>query len=67
MEQRGVPTITVCTDRFRLLGEVERRSLGMRELPMAIAQHPFSGQTADAVEIKAELLLEQVVEGLTTG
>ena len=33
---------------------------------MAIAQHPFSGQTADAVEAKAELLLERLVEGLTT-
>jgi len=38
----------------------------MRELPMAIAQHPFSGQTVGTVETKAELLLEQVVEGLTT-
>jgi hypothetical protein len=38
----------------------------MRELPMAIAQHPFSGQTAEAVETKAELLLDQVVKGLTT-
>jgi|TARA_Y100000031_G_C8049299_1_gene305398 hypothetical protein len=55
----------VCTDRFRRLGEVERRSLGMPELPMAIAQHPFSGLKADAVETRAGLLLERVVEGLT--
>ncbi|MDP6550258.1 MAG: hypothetical protein QF659_09325 [Dehalococcoidia bacterium] len=55
----------MCTDRFRRLGEVERRSLGMPELPMAIAQHPFSGLKADAVETRAGLLLERVVEGLT--
>jgi hypothetical protein len=66
MERRGVPTVTVCTTRFRALGEVERRSLGMPELPMAIAMHPFSGLKADAVEAKADLLLEHVVEGLTT-
>jgi|TARA_B100002003_G_C13897417_1_gene437333 hypothetical protein len=66
LEQRGVPTITVCTDRFRVLGEIERRSLGIPELPMAIAKHPFGGLKADAVETKADLLLEQVVAGLTT-
>jgi hypothetical protein len=38
----------------------------MPELPMAIAMHPFSGLKADAVEAKADLLLEHVVEGLTT-
>ena len=32
---------------------------------MAIAIHPFGGLKADAVETKADLLLEQVVEGLT--
>jgi|TARA_Y100000031_G_scaffold143334_1_gene173676 hypothetical protein len=32
---------------------------------MAIAQHPFGGLKADAIETKADLLLEQVVEGLT--
>jgi hypothetical protein len=66
LEQRGVPTITVCSDRFRVLGEIERRSLGIPELPMAIAQHPFGGLKADAVETKADLLLEQVVAALTT-
>jgi hypothetical protein len=57
----------VCTDRFRVLGEVERRSLGIPELPMAIALHPFGGLQADAVRAKADLLLDQVVEGLSTG
>jgi hypothetical protein len=33
---------------------------------MAIAQHPFGGLQADAVKAKADLLLDQVVEGLTT-
>tara|TARA_B100000315_G_scaffold253484_1_gene292344 strand:+ start:549 stop:752 length:204 start_codon:yes stop_codon:yes gene_type:complete len=66
MERRGIPTVTVCTDRFRVLGELERRSLGIPELPMAIAIHPFGGLKADAVETKADLLLDQVVDGLTS-
>jgi len=56
----------VVTDRFRLLGEVERRSLGIPELPMAIALHPFGGLQSDEVDAKADLLLEQVVDGLTS-
>ena len=33
---------------------------------MAIAKHPFGGLKTDAVETKADLLLEQVVTGLTS-
>jgi len=33
---------------------------------MAIAIHPFGGLKADAVETKADLLLDQVVDGLTS-
>ena len=64
LEKRGVPTVTICTHRFKVLGEVERRALGMPELPMAIAPHPLGGLKPDAVEAKAEALLEQVIAGL---
>ena len=57
--------MTVCTDRFVKLGEVERRALGMPELPMAIAKHPLGGIKKDVVVGKADALLEQVVAGLT--
>ena len=32
---------------------------------MAIAQHPFGGLQTDAVEARADQLLEQVAQGLT--
>ena len=57
--------MTVCTHLFVRLGEVERRALGMPELPMAIAQHPLGGLKTAAVLAKAETLLDQVVAGLT--
>ncbi len=65
LERQGVPTVTVCTHLFLRLGEVERRALGMPELPMAIAQHPLGGLKAEAVLAKADALLDQVVSGLT--
>ncbi len=65
LEKRGIRTVVVGTDRFKRLGEVERRSLGMAELTMAIAEHPFGGLRAEALLAKADGLLEQVVQGLT--
>ena len=65
LEKRGVRTVVVGTDRFKRLGEVERRSLGMPELTMAIAEHPLGGLRAGQLLEKADGLLEQVVEGLT--
>ena len=66
LERRGVPTVTVCPHLFVRLGEVERRALGMPELPMAIAPHPLGGLKAEAVLAKADALLDQVVLGLTS-
>jgi hypothetical protein len=37
----------------------------MPELPMAIAPHPLGGLKPDAVQAKADELLEQVIAGLT--
>ena len=57
--------MVVGTDRFKRLGEVERRSLGMPELTMATAEHPLGGLQAEKLLTKADGLLEQVVQGLT--
>ncbi|MEE3013655.1 MAG: hypothetical protein VX505_05770 [Chloroflexota bacterium] len=57
--------MVVGTDRFKRLGEVERRSLGMPELTMAIAEHPLGGLQAEKLLQKADGLIEQVVQGLT--
>ena len=65
LEKRGIRTVVVGTDRFKRLGEIERRSLGMPELTMAVAEHPFGGLQAEKLLAKADGLLEQVVDGLT--
>ena len=65
LEKRGVRTVVVGTDRFKRLGDIERRSLGMPELTMAVAEHPLGGLKAEKLLAKADGLLEQVVDGLT--
>ena len=65
LERRGVATVTVCSHLFQRLGEVERRSLGMPELPMAIAPHPIGGMPAETASAKADSLFETIVAALT--
>ena len=65
LERRGVATVTVCSHLFQRLGNVERRSLGMPDLPMAIAPHPIGGVAAATAVTKADDLFKIVVEGLT--
>ena len=67
LERRGVPTVTVCSHLFQRLGNVERRSLGMPNLPMAIAPHPIGGVPPETAADKANALFEVVVAGLTRG
>lgn len=57
--------MTVCTDHFLRLGEAQRRTLGMTELPLAATPHPLGGLKPDQVRARAEALLEQVVAALT--
>ncbi|MDA1128579.1 MAG: hypothetical protein O2913_07770 [Chloroflexi bacterium] len=64
LEKRGIRTVVVGTDRFKRLGDVERRSLGMPELTMAVAEHPLGGLRPEQLLAKADGLLEQVVQGL---
>ena len=64
LETRGVRTVVGGTDRFKRLGDGERKSLGMPDLTLAIAEHPLGGLQPQKVLTKADGLLDQVVEGL---
>lgn len=64
LERRGVPTVTIGSHLFVRLGETERRALGMPELPLAITRHPIGGIKSDAVQARADALLQQVISGL---
>ncbi|ETX00745.1 MAG: hypothetical protein ETSY1_09995 [Candidatus Entotheonella factor] len=61
MENRGVPTVMVCTDEFSQLGRNEAESLGIPYLPIALVPHPLGGQKSDQILEKAEKSIDQVV------
>ncbi len=59
LEEKGIPTATVCTDEFFPLGKTEAAILGMPDLPIADIPHPMAGQAGDRVaKIAAEAVPE---------
>ena len=66
MEERGVPTVMICTNEFSALGRSEAESLEMPALPIALVPHPLGGQQAEQIRQKAADALKQVADILTT-
>ncbi len=52
--KREVPSITVCSDAFVVLGRAQAKSLGLPDNPMAIVPHPFGLRKREEIRKIAE-------------
>jgi len=66
LEKRGVPTATVKSDAFVVLGQQEAIALGVPGLPIVTVPHPMGDVPADEVQRRAAVAVAQVVHVLTT-
>lgn len=66
LEKRGVPTATVNSDAFVVLGQQEAVALGVPGLPIVVVPHPMGDVVAAEVEARARIMVEQVIHVLTT-
>jgi hypothetical protein len=66
LEKRGVPTATVNSDAFVVLGQQEAIALGLPGLPIVTVPHPMGDVAAGEVERRAGALVAQIVHVLTT-
>jgi hypothetical protein len=66
LEKRGVPTATVNSDSFVVLGQQEAIALGVPGLPIVTVPHPMGDVAAAEVERRAAALVAQIVHVLTT-
>jgi hypothetical protein len=57
LERRGVRTVTICTDVFQPMADLERSALGMPDLALAITEHPLVSRTQGELEHIADRLL----------
>ena len=53
--------MTICSDRFKFLAQIEADSLGMPELPLVLVPHPIGGINANEVIQKADGIVEHVI------
>lgn len=62
LEKRGIPTVTICSTEFEMLGRAEAQALGLEALPLAIIRHPLGGLRPDVVEKRAHSVVDSIQE-----
>jgi hypothetical protein len=65
LEKRGVPTATVNSDAFVVLGQMEALALGVPGLPIVMVPHPMGDVPADVVVERARDMMPQLIRVLT--
>jgi hypothetical protein len=66
LEKRGIPTATVNSDAFVVLGQMEAVALGVPGLPIVMVPHPMGDVSAEVVIERAWDMVVQVIRVLTT-
>jgi hypothetical protein len=66
LERLGVPTVTICTNRFESFAREKALSLKAARLPIVSIPHPISGRREEEVAAMASEVLPKVVEAFLT-
>jgi hypothetical protein len=66
LEQKGIPSVVMGTLEFEQLARLEARNRGMADLSLALIPHPLGGIPEDEAIKKADLVIDAVVQALTT-
>ena len=64
-ERRGIPAVAVLTDQFERSARVVAKSHGLPNYPVAIIGHPVANDSDEALRLKAETAVRQIVPLLT--
>jgi hypothetical protein len=67
IELQGIPTVTFCTVPFRVLVDARLKFLGLPDMPVVYLPHPMMTRSAEEIGEMADLVLQDVVRGLTGG
>lgn len=65
LEDKGIPSVLLCTDEFAPLARAESVAKGMSGLPLAVIPHPLADNRPNEVKRKAEAIVAEVVAILT--
>ena len=65
MENAGIPSATICTDRFVPTAEGMAKMWGAPDYPTIFTEHPIENLSREAIRARAEELAPLVVRVLT--
>ena len=65
LEERGVPSIAICTEVFYSAGKVQARVLGYNDLEPLTVEHPIQNLTKEQIRSRADGIVDKIVDRLT--
>lgn len=67
LENRGIPTIVICTEPFLNSAYMHAKVFGRKDFQPLGIPHPLGGINPEAVSQRAAELHQQIIDALTTG
>jgi alkanesulfonate monooxygenase SsuD/methylene tetrahydromethanopterin reductase-like flavin-dependent oxidoreductase (luciferase family) len=65
-EIQGIPSVSVASEEFVTAADAQAKALGMDAARCVFVAHPIQDATDDEMRAKADAVIEQVIEALTT-
>lgn len=65
LEERGVPSVAICTEVFFSAGKVQARVLGYSDLEPLTVEHPIQSLTKEEIRQRADGIVQKIVERIT--
>lgn len=65
LEERGVPSVAICTEVFYAAGKVQARVLGHSDLEPLTVTHPIQSLTPDQISNRADYVIDSIIDKLT--
>ncbi|MYF98413.1 hypothetical protein F4212_04665 [Candidatus Poribacteria bacterium] len=65
LEERGVPSIAICSEVFFSAGKVQARVLGYNDLEPLTVAHPIQSLTPKQIQERADSVVDKIIESLT--
>jgi hypothetical protein len=62
LERQGVPTVSVCTDAFRITADAMARTYGFPGFQYVLVPHPVASLSAEEIRQRVEDMLPRVLE-----
>ena len=66
-EKQGVPSATICTDRFIQTAGAMAKLWGADSYPTIFTEHPIGNLDREALRQRAEKLAPKIIQTLTVG